>query len=200
MFSLPFQLPNFTITQVIDGETTVIVYASAQQATASCPHCQHPSQSIHSYYSRSPQDLPISGKTVRLVLHVRRFRCQNSACPQRTFAERCSEIVAPHAQRTKRLTASIMPFGGEVSSEPAARLLRHLGILVSSETLLRLVKRTAEQPRSVPQALGVDDFGATRSRTCSRKDSRKEDRTWGSAPECPTRLNQVRLGQCSHVR
>jgi transposase len=111
MFSLPFQLPGFAITQVTDGETAVVFYASAQQATASCPRCQHPSHSIHSYYSRSPQDLPISGKTVRLVLCVRRFRCQNQGCQQRTFVERCPEIVAPHAQRTKRLTASITPFG-----------------------------------------------------------------------------------------
>src|SRR5260221_4755799 len=70
--------------------------------------------------------------------------------------------MAPHGQRTKRLTASITPFGGEVSSEPAARLLHHMGILVSSDTLLRLVKRTAEQPRSVPKALGVDDFAFRR--------------------------------------
>ncbi len=163
MFSLPFQLPGFVVTQVTDDGTSVIVNASTQQASASCPHCQHPSHSIHSYYSRSPQDLPISGKTVRLVLRVRRFRCQNSACPQRTFAERCPEIVAPHGQRTKRLTASITPFSGEVSSKPAARLLRHMGIVVSSDTLLRLVKRTAEQQLSVPQALGVDDFAFRRS-------------------------------------
>ena len=163
MFSLPFQLPGFAVTQVTDDETSVIVHASAQQTSASCPHCQHPSYSIHSYYSRLPQDLPISGKTVRLVLCVRRFRCQNAACPKRTFAERCPEILAPHAQRTKRLTASITPFSGEVSSEPAARLLRHMGVLVSSDTLLRLVKKTAEQPFSVPQALGVDDFAFRRS-------------------------------------
>jgi len=101
---------------VTDGEATVVVYASAQQRTASCPRCQYLSQSIHSYYSRSPQDLPISGKTVRLVLRVRRFRCQNPGCQQRTFAERCPEVVAPHAQRTKRLTASIAHFGAKVSS------------------------------------------------------------------------------------
>ena len=88
MFSLPLQLPGFVVTQVMNDETSVIVNASAQQTSASCPHCQHPSHSIHSSYSRSPQDLPISGKTVRLVLRVRRFRCQNAACPQRTFAER----------------------------------------------------------------------------------------------------------------
>src|SRR6266705_529596 len=162
MFSLPFQLPGFVVTQVTDDGTSVIVNASTQQASASCPHCQHPSHSIHSYYSRSPQDLPISGKTVRLVLRVRRFRCQNPGCQQRTFAERCPEVVALHAQRTKRLTGSITHFGGEVSSEPAARLLGHLGIVVSPDTLLRLANGTIEEPLSVPQALGVDDFAFQR--------------------------------------
>jgi hypothetical protein len=47
MFSLSFQLPGFAITQVVDGETIVVVYASAQQATSSCLRCQYPSQSIH---------------------------------------------------------------------------------------------------------------------------------------------------------
>src|SRR5712691_2062473 len=162
MFSLPFQLPGFAVTRVVDSETRVVVYASAQQATASCPRCQHPSQSIHSYYSRSPQDLPISGKTVRLVLRVRRFRCQNPACPQRTFAERRPQVVIPYAQHTKRLTVSIAHFGGEVSSEPAARLLGHLGIVVSPDTLLRLTKRTTVEPLAVPEALGIDDFAFRR--------------------------------------
>src|SRR5437899_1336370 len=92
----PFQLPGFAVIQMTDDETTVMIYAAAQQATASCPRCQHPSQSVHSYYTRSPQDLPISGKTVRLVLRMRRFRCQNQGCQQRTFVERCPEVVALH--------------------------------------------------------------------------------------------------------
>src|SRR5260370_8787960 len=127
MFSLPFELPGFAITQETDDKTTVMIYASAQQATASCPRCQHPSQSIHSYYSRSPQALPISGKTVRRVLRVRRFRCQTPGCPQRTFAERCPQVVAPHGHRTKRLTASICPHGGEHGRTPAAPLSSHIG-------------------------------------------------------------------------
>jgi transposase len=162
MFSLPFQLPGFAVTQVVDSETRVVVYASAQQAAATCPRCQEQSRSIHSYYSRSPQDLPISGKTVRLVLRVRRFRCQNPACQQRTFVERRPEVLALYAQHTKRLTVSITCFGGEVSSEPATRLLGRLGIVVSPDTLLRLTKRTAEEPLAVPEALGIDDFAFRR--------------------------------------
>ena len=165
MFSLPFELPGFIVTHVEAAEKTVIIGATAQQPTATCPHCQHPSQSIHSYYQRSPQDLPVSGKTVRLVLRVRRFRCQNPTCSQRTFAERRPEVLASHAQRTERLTSVLVHFAGGESSEPAAPRLSHLGILVSPDTLLRLAKQTTEPPRMVPKALGVDDFAFRRGRS-----------------------------------
>src|SRR5450755_746458 len=111
MFALPIELPVCIVTHLggpDKAENTVIIGAPAQQPTATCPHCQHPSQSIHSYYQRSPQDLPVSGKTVRLVLRVRRFRCQNPTCSQRTFAERRPEVLASHAQRTERLTSALV--------------------------------------------------------------------------------------------
>jgi transposase len=165
MFSLPFELPGFTVTQVEAGEKTVIIGATAQQTTAICPRCQHPSQSIHSYYHRAPQDLPVSGKTVRLVLRVRRFRCQNPTCSQRTFAERRPEVLASHAQRTERLTSTLVHFAGGESSEPAAPRLSHLGIIVSPDTLLRLARQTTEPPLVVPKALGVDDFALRRGRS-----------------------------------
>jgi transposase len=165
MFSLPFELPGFIVTHVEAAEKTVIIGATAQQPTAICPRCQSSSQSIHSYYQRSPQDLPVSGKTVRLVLRVRRFRCQNPTCSQRTFAERRPEVLASHAQRTERLTNTLVHFAGGESSEPAAPRLNHLGILVSPDTLLRLAKQTTEPPLVVPKALGVDDFAFRRGRS-----------------------------------
>jgi len=120
MFCLPFELPGFIVTRVESEEKTVIIGATAQQTTAICPRCQQPSQSVHSYYQRSPQDLPVSGKTVRLVLRVRRFRCQNPQCSQRTFAERHPEVLASYAQRTERLSSTLVHFAGGERSEPAA--------------------------------------------------------------------------------
>lgn len=165
MFCLPFELPGFTITHVESGEKTVIIGATAQQSTAVCPHCQHPSQSVHSYYQRSPQDLPVSGKSVRLVLRVRRFRCQNPMCSQRTFAERHPKVLASYAQRTERLSSRLVHFAGGESSASAAPRLSHLGITVSPDTLLRLAKHAPEAPLAVPKALGVDDFAFRRGRS-----------------------------------
>ena len=36
---------------------------------------------------RHPQEIASVGRTVRLVLAVKRFRCTNSACTRQTFAE-----------------------------------------------------------------------------------------------------------------
>jgi transposase len=165
MFSLPFEFPGFTITQVEADEQMLMIGATASLATAICPRCQQPSQSIHSYYQRSPQDVPVSGKTVRLLLRVRRFRCQNPLCSQRTFAERRPGVLASHVQRTERLTRTLAHFAGEVSSEPGAHLLSHVGIVVSPDTLLRLAKHDPEPPLAVPKALGVDDFAFRRGRS-----------------------------------
>lgn len=165
MISFPFQIPGFAVTSLTEEAMVVTIDAVAQSPTADCPRCHQPSTSIHSYYHRSPQDLPISGKRVRLVLHVRRFRCHNGLCPQRTFAERLPEVLASHAQRTYRLTTTLTHFALEGSSEPGARLLSYVGIRVSPDTLLRLANTLPEPPLVVPKVLGVDDFAFRRGRS-----------------------------------
>ena len=165
MISFPFDIPGFTIRSMKEEAMMVIIDAVVQSSAAECPCCHHPSTFIHSYYQRSPHDLPISGKRVRLVLHVRRFRCHNAACQQRIFAERLPDVLVSHAQRTDRLTMTLEHVALEVSSEPGARLLAHMGIGVSPDTLLRLAKREREPLRTVPRVLGVDDFAFRRGRS-----------------------------------
>jgi len=57
-----------------------------------------------------------------------------------------------------------------------------LGMRVSGKTVLQLVQASPLPCADPPRVLGIDTWGATRSRMCSRKDSRKEALTWGSAP------------------
>lgn len=165
MSHLPISLPGFEIEKVSCGENTVTITARATNPTASCPSCSQSATRIHSYYLRSPYDLPSSGCLVHLQLRARRFRCQNDDCPRQTFAERLPELVAVSAQRTVRLTRLLHAFSIALSGEAASRLLADVGAPTSADTLLRLVKRSPLPLAETPKAIGVDDFALRRGRT-----------------------------------
>ncbi len=165
MSPLPFSLPDFEIEQVWCGEASLTITARATKPTAICPSCQQVSHRIHSYYRRSPQDLPISGQTVHLLLQVRRFRCQNRQCPRRTFAERLPEVLPAHARRTARLEAILDLVAVALSGQAGERLVNEMGMPVSADTLLRFAKRSGPTSPRGPRILGVDDFAFRRGRT-----------------------------------
>ena len=78
--------PALEIIETRADAARVTIAARAVATIAVCPRCGERSQRVHSYYTRRPRDLPLSDRTVRLVLHVRRFRCLNAACTAATFA------------------------------------------------------------------------------------------------------------------
>ena len=147
------------------AESTLTITARATSPTAVCPACQQRSHRVHSYYCRSPQDLPVSGQVVHLELHVRRFCCQNRQCPQQTFVERLPEVVPRYARRTTRLGATLNLFASALSGQAGSRLLKQIGMVVSADTLLRLAKRARSTSIKAPKILGVDDFAFRRGRT-----------------------------------
>src|SRR5215471_7430155 len=97
--SLAGLLPDVTLLDVQVEPEVVLLTVTPLSSIATCPNCSTESTPIHSYYTRQPHDLPISGRAVRLVIHARRFRCVNPACSTVTFAERLPNLVALAAQR-----------------------------------------------------------------------------------------------------
>jgi transposase len=168
--------------------------------TAVCPSCGTASSRIQSRYTRTLRDLPSVGRPLHLIMHVRRFFCQQSTCAQKIFVERLPTLCHPHAQRTTRLQEALRQLGLRAGGQAAADAGSELGISGSRDTILRLVRRSPQNAKTEPRIIGLDDWGATRSYICSCKNSRKEGLTWGSAPSAEPSLNQVRLGQCSRVR
>jgi transposase len=143
------------------------VTITAEQVTADlaatapampCPRCQIQASCIHSHYQRTLADLPILQRSVRLVLYVRRFFCDNPTCPQRTFCERLPQLVAAGARRTTRLRTEQRRLALDVGGEAGARLAQRQGMPVSPATLLRLARRDPPPAAPTPRALGVDDF------------------------------------------
>jgi len=95
---------------------------------------------------------------MRLQLTVRRFRCTNSGCPQKTFAEQFPDWLPPYVRRTERLTRVMRRVGFEVSAESARRIFGHLQIVTSGDTMLRIVKQLSIISDTRPRVVGLDDW------------------------------------------
>lgn len=130
-----------------------------------CPECGRASRAVHSRYRRHPSDLPSLEHRIKIVLRVRRFYCRNPRCARRTFAERLSKLVLPHARRTCRLAAAQGRVGVALGGEAGARLLRHLAMPTSADTLLRLVRLMPLPKVDAPRIVAVDDWAICKGRT-----------------------------------
>jgi len=161
---LPFTFAGFEIQHIASSQTQLTITARALMPASICPSCHQVSTHIHSYDTRSPQDLPISGQRVQLVLRVRRFRCLNAQCPRKTFAERLPELPVS-ARQTSRLGTILECIAVVLSVQAGSRLAQQLAMPVSADTLLRRVKRKAPTSLPTPPVLGVDDFAFRRGHT-----------------------------------
>jgi transposase len=147
----------------IDADTVSLTLASTSLPVA-CPVCRHATARLHSHYRRSVADLPWSGRRVRLLLSVRKFRCPRIGCPRRIFTERLPSLVEPYARKTARLHEVLKLVGFALSGEAGARLIERLGMVASPTTLLRYVRGAATAAYPAPEAIGVDDFALLRGR------------------------------------
>ena len=136
----------------------VMIHLAATAPQMSCPRCQQVASRIHSRYQRSLADLPLVHRAVWLLLHVRRFFCDNDHCSQRTFCERLPSLVAVGARRTTRLRTEQRRLGLDIGAEAGARLARRQGMPISPSTLLRFARRDPLPLAPTPRVLGVDDF------------------------------------------
>jgi transposase len=161
---LPFLLPGFAIDAVRTVDMTLLVEAHSTTPQMVCPTCQQPSFRVHSHYCRIPHDLPVTEHVVRLLLHVRRFFCDNPACTRRTFAERLPEFLPFRAQRTCRLTRTLHIVANALGGMAGSRLVHKLRMGVSHDTLLRVIRQNPSAPPVTPRVLGVDDFALQKGR------------------------------------
>ncbi|GHO57699.1 hypothetical protein KSB_61740 [Ktedonobacter robiniae] len=118
---------------------------------------------------------------MRLFVHVRKFFCDETTCARKIFAERLSFFADPFARMTKRLFQIVQIIGLATGGRLGVRVTDRLVMQTSRQTILRRIMALPTDPVGQVIELGIDDFCATRSCMCSRKDSRKENLTWSSA-------------------
>src|SRR5260221_13822082 len=108
--------------------TEVAITVRAASPTAPCPCFGTISKRIQSRYTRTVRDLPASGRPVHLVIHVRRFFCQERTCMRKIFAERFPSLTLPRVKFTLRLQEALREMGFELGGEaggPLGQQIRH---------------------------------------------------------------------------
>src|SRR5215471_9462897 len=143
---------------VDDTTAQITLRVQSTQTSAPCPLCATPARRIHSDYGRTLADLPWAQYRVCLQLRVRKWFCRNRACRRRIFTERLPTVAAPWARRTLRLAQRLLALGKALGGNAGVQLGHAWDVVMSRNTLLRLLRRQPAPSFPTPRVLGVDDF------------------------------------------
>jgi transposase len=150
---------------VDDTTAQITLRVQSTQTHAPCPLCTTPARRIHSDYGRTLADLPWAQYRVCLQLRVRKWFCRNRSCHRRIFTERLPTIAAPWARRTLRLAQRLVALGVALGGTAGVHLGHAWDVVVSRNTLLRLLRRQPAPSFPTPTVLGVDDFALRKRQT-----------------------------------
>lgn len=164
IFMQLLDLPNLQFEQVSLDDDQIEIRATTTRSAAPCPSCGARSPRVHSHYQRILQDLPWGRRRLRIMLQLRRFRCQPASCVRQTFVERLPLIAPPYARVTTRLRNQQQLIACAVTGELGARLTPHLGIPCSPDALLRLVRQAPVPTPPPPRSIGIDDWAKRKGR------------------------------------
>ena len=155
LFPLPDELELTSVSEVAEG---VVVRVTSHRTTSSCPLCSTPSHAIHSYYRRHPLDLPCMGRSIRLLLTVKKFFCHVATCPRKVFTERLPDLIEPSSRLTKRLREAVQEIGFAVGGKGGERLCDKLGISISDASVLSSLFLRPLSPAETVRVVGIDDW------------------------------------------
>jgi len=155
---------GFVVVHATSDDAGTLITARAMSRTSACPGCGGNARRVHSRYRRCLADPPMAGRSVRLVVVVRRFHCDAVLCEQRIFTERFArDVLEPWARRTARLDHIVHHLGLALGGRPAASFARRLMLPVGNDTLRRVVRRRSRLRFVPPTVVGIDDWAWRRN-------------------------------------
>ena len=155
--------PGIVVEHQNVGTDHIVVSGRLASVEAGCPDCGTLSRSCHSRYVRTLADLPVGGRTMAILLTVRRFRCTTPGCRRTTFSEDVGgQIGRRHGRRSARCDQVVHAVGIALGGRPGSRMMARLATPCSRDTLLRSIRRTAGRLSAntgdAPRVIGIDDF------------------------------------------
>ncbi len=161
-----FYPEELKILKVVESKQSIVIHMKSKKHSHVCKNCGHEMQVYHATYTRTVQDLPIFQKNMTLRITAYDYFCQNESCKTRTMAEDYGKFIGRSGRMTGRLEDFIRTLALETNCEGAAAICKEMGIKVSGDSIIRMLRKMAEKP--VPkcgEAIGVDDFAYRKGQT-----------------------------------
>ena len=161
-----FYPDSLRIIRTVEDERALIIYIKSQKHSHQCPNCGQKMHVYHATSTRTVQDLPVFQKNVTLRITAYDYFCLNESCETRTFAEDYGQFIGRSGRMTDRLEAFIRTLALETNCEGAAAICKEMGIRVSGDTIIRILRKMTDTPcLECGDTIGVDDFAYRRGRT-----------------------------------
>jgi transposase len=147
------------IERVDETDEEVLITLKSMKRSQICPECGREARVYHGTYQRTVQDLPILHKNVKLKIKAYEYDCDNPDCETATFVEDYDGFVGRSERMTRRCEEFVRALAFETNCEGAAMICRLIGIKVSGDTIIRMLRKLADCTiRPMGDAIGVDDF------------------------------------------
>ena len=162
-----FYPTDLKILGVEENDNEIIIHMHSVSRECTCLNCGAKLTVHHGSHHRNVQDLPILGKRVKLDCQIYDYQCtcgeKGNFAPTETF----DGFLNYNSRMTERLEDFICMLAVETSCEASARIMNHMHVKVSGDTVIRLLeKRYSSQPAPVcGSVIGVDDFAFKKRQT-----------------------------------
>jgi transposase len=136
-------LPQFaaaTVDSIELSEDLVTFRVRAKAGDAACSGCGRRWSRVHARYQRQLADLPIGGRRVRVIAHIRRFKCVSPRCGQSTFSEQIPGLTTPFARRIPPLADALVKVALALAGRPGSRLAAKVAMPCCRDVLIRLIR------------------------------------------------------------
>ena len=110
--------------------------------------------------------MPIFQKNVTLSITAYDYYCMDEVCDTKTCVEDYGQFIGRSGRMTDRLEDFIKMLALETNCEGAAAICKELGIRVSGDTIIRMLRKMTDRPSpKCGDAIGVDDFAYRKGHT-----------------------------------
>ena len=142
----------------------IIIYLKATSHEDICPVCGHPVNDLHNTYHRKIQTYPIRSKCTYLDVIAYKYDCTNDECDRKVIMQSLPFAMASQ-RRTDELNCLVLAVSMFLSNEGASKVLKLLGVIISNDSIKRLLDKISIEDDPNVEQIGIDDVAIRKGQT-----------------------------------